>query len=518
MRQEKSQLKIGVILNYINMTLGNLIPIFYTPIMLDLLGQSEYGLYKLSSSVTSYLSLISLGIGSAVTRYLIKAREEEGKEAEERVLGLFMVIFQVIAVAAMVVGTVLTLNLHVFYGDSLTAQELSRMKILVFLMVCNMALSFSQSPYLTAISAHEQFVFQQCMNIVATCVGPLLNIVALLLGYASVGMTVSSLLVGLVTRAAYGMYVKRKMKIRARYRNLPFSQLKEILLFSFWIFLATVVGTLNNATDNVMMGMVPTLATTAVAVYSVGQTFNGVVISLTTGISNLLAPKVNKMVFSGSTDDDLLMLAVRIGRLQGYVFALIVSGFIAFGKPFITLYAGEGYEDAYWVAVLMMIPNMIPLVQSVCLNVIMARNKHQFRSIVHLAVAIGNVIGTWFLMQVMGVVGAALMTGLTLLLGQGVAMNWYYHKRISLNMFRFWKEVGKVYLIPVAMCAVTLMLSNWIDFRNWPAMGLGIIVYTVIYCALNWRMIMNSYEKDLFRGPLIRIQEKISKKQRGGQR
>ena len=54
MGKEKGQLKIGIILNYINMGLGNLIPIFYTTIMLSLLGQNEYGLYKLSSSVASY--------------------------------------------------------------------------------------------------------------------------------------------------------------------------------------------------------------------------------------------------------------------------------------------------------------------------------------------------------------------------------------------------------------------------------------------------------------------------------
>ena len=104
MSKGKSQLKIGIILNYINICLGNLIPIFYTPIMLRLLGQSEYGLYKLASSVTSYLSLMSMGIGSAVTRYLIKTREEEGKEAEEEILGLFVTIFQVIAIIAFSLG------------------------------------------------------------------------------------------------------------------------------------------------------------------------------------------------------------------------------------------------------------------------------------------------------------------------------------------------------------------------------------------------------------------------------
>ena len=83
MESENSQLKIGIVLNYINIGLGNLIPIFYTPIMLKLLGQSEYGLYKLSSSVTSYLSLMSLGIGSAVTRYLIKYKTQGDKKEEE---------------------------------------------------------------------------------------------------------------------------------------------------------------------------------------------------------------------------------------------------------------------------------------------------------------------------------------------------------------------------------------------------------------------------------------------------
>ena len=50
-------------------------------------------------------------------------------------------------------------------------------------------------------------------------------------------------------------------------KNLPTNKMKEILGFSFWIFVANVVGQLYNATDTVMIGMVPALATTGVAVY-----------------------------------------------------------------------------------------------------------------------------------------------------------------------------------------------------------------------------------------------------------
>lgn len=511
MNKNQSQLKSGIVLNYINLILGNLIPIFYTPVMLSLLGQSEYGLYKLSSSVTSYLSLVSLGIGSAITRYLIKANTEGGKEAEQKVLGLFMAIFQVVALAAFIIGVFITFNLHVWYGDALSDLELSRMKILVFLMVCNTALNFSLSPYISVVSTHEKFVFLQCMNILTTCLGPILNLIVMFAGFASVGMATSSLVLGVLTRYVYWFYVRHNLKIKANYKNMPTHLLKEILTFSFWIFVANVVGQLYNATDTVMIGTVPALATTGTAVYNVGATFNQIVLSLTIGISSLLAPKTNRMVFSGASNRELTNLAIKVGRLQGYIFALVVTGFIAFGQPFIFYYAGKDYADAYWVAILMMIPNMIPLVQSVCLDIIIAQNKHRFRSLVYLGIAISNVIGTWFLMRTsLGIIGAALMTGIALVIGQGLVMNWYYHKRTGLEMGRFWKNVAKVYIIPIGMCVLTLLLGEYIDFYNIPTMISAIVIYTIIYCALNWKFTMNEYEKSL----VYDVLKKVKKEER----
>ena len=512
MNEGKSQLRAGVVLSYINVVVGNLIPFFYTPVMLNLLGQSEYGLYKLACGVTSYLSLVSLGVGSAVTRYLIKANTEQGKDAEEKILGLFMLIFQVIAVAALLVGFVLALNLGQWYSASLTNLQLDRMKILVCLMTCNTALSFSLSPYMSVVTAHERFIFLQGMNIVATCIAPLINLAVLVMGYASIGMAVSSLALGIMTRFLYFLYVRQGLHLSARYTALPTELLKEILVFSFWIFVANVVGQLYNATDTVMIGTVPALATTGVAIYNIGGVFNHIVFSLTTGISAIISPRTNKMVFAGASNDELTNLAIRIGRLQGYIITLIVTGFIAFGKPFIHFYAGDDYADAYWVAVLMMVPNMIPLVQSVCLSIIVAQNRHRFRSLTYLGIALLNVIGTWFLMKTpLGITGAALMTGIALVIGQGFVMNWYYWKKTGLEIGRFWKELCKLYVIPCLLCAVTLFASIWIDFYHIPAMLAGIIVYTTIYCGLTWCLVFNGYEKELFVAPVRKLTQKLRK-------
>ena len=116
-----NQVRVGAILSYINMAIGSLIPMFYTPIMLDLLGQSEYGLYKLSGSVTSYLSLISFGIGSAVVRYFTKYRAENDKEGEENVFGLFNIIFMIISAITVIAGIVIIFIVDPIYGASLKA-------------------------------------------------------------------------------------------------------------------------------------------------------------------------------------------------------------------------------------------------------------------------------------------------------------------------------------------------------------------------------------------------------------
>lgn len=506
MQKEKDQLKIGIILNYLNMGVGSLIPIFYTPIMLQLLGQSEYGLYKLASSVTSYLGLISMGLGSAVGRYLIKAQMEGGKDDEEKTLGLFMVIFQIIALVAFVVGVVITLNLGIWYGNSLSGTELTKMKIIVFILVCNTALGFQISPYISVVNTHERYLFMQIMNIISTCVTPILNLIVLFLGFASIGMAVSSLVLNLISRSIYIFYIRKCLKIKPQYKGMPTKLLKEILAFSFWIFVANIVGQLYNSTDTIMIGAIPKLGTTGVAVYNVGATFSSLVLTLTVGISSLLTPKTNKLVFSGASNTELTDLAIRVGRIQGYIVTLIVAGFIAFGRPFIQFYAGKEYADAYWIAVLMMVHSMIPLVQSVCLNIIVAQNKHKFRSLTYLGIAIVNVIGTWFLMQTsLGIIGAALMTCIAGVVGTWFVMNWYYDKVIHLEMVRFWKNVGKLYVIPTILCAITLIISKWVNFYSVPIMCLGIIIFTILYCILSWKFVMNDYEKDLMLGSILRI-------------
>ena len=137
MKKEINQLKAGTLLTYLTMIVSSVIPILYTPLMLQLLGQNEYGLYNLSNSVTSYLSWLGMGLATTLLRFYLRYLAEGNKLMAERVMGLFSVIFGIIAVVMMAVGCCLTLFTNSLFNQGLSSDEISRMNILIIILSIN---------------------------------------------------------------------------------------------------------------------------------------------------------------------------------------------------------------------------------------------------------------------------------------------------------------------------------------------------------------------------------------------
>lgn len=227
---------------------------------------------------------------------------------------------------------------------------------------------------------------------VVTIATPILNLVVLFMGYASVGLA----MIGLLTQVVYGVifiwYCKQKLNVVPRFKNMPFYMLKEVLGFSVYIFIASIIDMLYWATDKVLIGAV--LGTVAVAVYNIGGTFTSMLQNMSSAISGVFGTRVNMMVFENQSIEKLSELLIRIGRLQYYVVSLILSGYIVFGQIFIDIWAGKDYSQAYIIGLLTMIPLAIPLIQNIAFTVITAQNKLKFRTIVYAVIAVLNVIGT----------------------------------------------------------------------------------------------------------------------------
>lgn len=500
---QKNELKQGIILSYINLGLGTIIPFIYTPIMLRILGQAEYGLFSLASSAVSYLSLLSFGFGSTIIRYISKYRAENDKESEEKVFGFFLVLYCVLALLVLICGVVIAYNVEPIFNKGLTTNELNKMKILVMIMTFNSALSFPVSVYSSMVVAHEKYIFRKLIDMFSTVLAPIANLVALYLGYASVGMATAATIIQFVILPLNVFYCYRIINIKPIFAKLPKTLIKEMLGFSVFIFIGTLVDMLFWATDKVILGMLA--GSVAVAIYNVGSTFNSMVMNLSTSISGVFTPRVTGMVVKDASKEELNSIFIRIGRIQFIIIALIVSGFTVFGPSFIKLWAGPGYSGAYWIAIMTMFPLCIPLIQNMGLTIVIAQNKHQFRSIVYLIIAVANVIMTYISVPYFGIYGAAACSCIAYIIGQGIIMNIYYYKVTGLDIPLFWRNIFKMAIVPIIMTGACLFLNNFITINSWKIFLCGVVVFTLIYAILMYLFSFNQYERALFGGILKKV-------------
>lgn len=506
-RCEKNQLKLGAILSYLSLILGNIISIIYTPIMLGLLGQSEYGLYSLSNSIVGYLGVLNFGLGNAIIRYTSKYKAKNDKNGQASLNGMFLCIYSILGLLVLAVGFLLISKVDTIFGNSLNYEELKTMKILLPIMVVNLAISFPSAIFDSAIVAHEKFIFQKLIGIARVIINPMVMLPLLFMGYKSVGMTILSTVINIACIMINIYYCFKVLKIKIKFNNFDCTLLKEISVYSFFIFINIIIDKIYWSTDQFILGAV--VSSSAVAVYSIGSLFNTYYMSFSTAISSVFLPKISRMVDENTHIKELSNLFIKVGRIQCYILCLILSGFILVGKDFISLWAGEGYESAYYIAIIVMIPLTIPLIQNLGVSILQAKNKHKFRSKVYLVIAILNILLTFILAKRLGGVGAAISTGVAFFVGNIIVMNIYYYKEIKLDIPRFWKEVSRIFIISFIALLISTFLGGLIDVNIILSIIIRGIILCIIYAILIIKFGFDEFEKGLFLGPIKKIYRKI---------
>ena len=140
--------------------------------MLRLLGQSEYGLYQLVHSVVAYLSLLSLGFTASYVRFFSIYKAKGQEDEISKLNGMFLTVFLIIAAIAVICGSVMTVNIEGIFKNGLTLDEYGTARILMMLMVFNLALTFPNSVFTCITSAHEKFFFQRLLLVLQNLLNP----------------------------------------------------------------------------------------------------------------------------------------------------------------------------------------------------------------------------------------------------------------------------------------------------------------------------------------------------------
>lgn len=502
-----NQLKAGALLSYAHIGINNCISILYTPIMLRLLGQAEYGLYNLSNSIIGYLGVLDFGLGNTIVRYTAKYRANDDKEGLSNLNGVFFIVYSMIAFIASLVGIALIFNIENIFSNSLTGTELYKMKVLMCLMVFNLALSLPGGIFGAIITAYEEFIFQKLLGIIKAILSPMVMLPMLLMGYKSVGIAVISTIINILYISVSMYYCFKKIGLKVKFRNLDFSILKDILGYSVFIFVNMILDKIYWTTDQFILGA--TSGTVTVAIYAIGINFNNYFKDFSTAISGVFLPKVTLMVEKNTTNKELSDLFIRIGRIQFIVLSFILGAFFLVGKNFIICWAGADYEEAYVIALIVMVSLIIPMIQNTGITILQAKNIQKFKTWEYIITSLVKLIVSIYISKLFGGIGCALVTSITLFLGE-VVMNFYYQKRIKIDIIDFWKNIFKMSIPVIISIGITSMINQFILIEGILAIIVLGLEFSFLFIVLMWIMAMNDEEKNLVLKPVKKIFNKLT--------
>src|SRR5258707_15481803 len=99
----------NVMMNWIAMAVGMVVPFFLAPFVIRHLGTTAYGVWILAVSTVSYLNILDLGLRSAIIRFVSKADAQGKPEDATAAIGAALWVRVLISAGVALISVALAL-------------------------------------------------------------------------------------------------------------------------------------------------------------------------------------------------------------------------------------------------------------------------------------------------------------------------------------------------------------------------------------------------------------------------
>lgn len=501
--------KVGVVFSYILMGLEILTSFLFTPYLIRCLGQSQYGVYTLVNSISSYLILLDLGIGNSIVRYVAKFRVTKQQDQQNKFAGVTLIFYFVIAIITVIVGFAFQNALPDIFGKGLTRNELDLASEMLIITMLNMAVTFIFTVFDKIILAFEHYAISKSISILKVLLRALLMTLFLYWGFGAVAVVKINLLVTSVTGIFSMTYVLKKIGIRPQFKKIEFTFIREILAYSLFIFLQMIATQINAMADHVLLGIFASSA--ILAIYGIGSQILQYYQQIANSVNGVLMPGVVRLVERGASAKEIQNEMVRIGRILFILLAGIFVTFVFAGQDFVVMWAGTENKDAYYVIVLIMIPMVFYLTEAIGTQILWAMNKHKLQAVIKLCITVLNVGLSIVLIKWNALIGATIGTMIAYLLGDVVVMNIVFAKDIGISIKEYYQGLFSGIIKALLLCTLCgMVLRSLFSSTNWLVVFVKCILLVLTYGLALWKWGMNDSEKNIVNNILKKVSGKIN--------
>ena len=496
-KNSMNQIKSGALISYFAIGISIVSALLYTPWMKNQIGDSNYGLYTLVSSLIS-IFLMDFGLGTSVTRFVAKYRAENNQKSIRDTLGYVFKLYLLIDI-----GIIISLSIvYLFLADIYVGLNKSEIIILrkVFVIFASYSvLAFPFSPLAGILNAYEKFIQLKLCDLFQKLFAIFLIVICLLLDYGVVALVAMNAISGLSAIGIKLYLVLKKTNVKPDFKTKDRALLRGLMGFSIWITILALA-------QRMYMNLVPSILgitsnSMEIARFAPASQLEGYFFTFANAINGLFLPTIARYVAQGD-NKAIDILAKKVGRYQIIVLGLLFTGIATVGTTFVGLWMGEEYEISGFCTMLMIIPSLFLYSQQIFNTLLSVKNKVKYQACASLVTGLMNVVLAFSLTPKYGVLGAAISICITYSTNC-IVLNFIYRKYLNQDLKDFYLKVFARY---IPLIFLVILSSNmcfiFLDVNGWRGLIIKILIVTILYSAI---MIIGGTDK----GEREKIKQKL---------
>lgn len=473
----------NVFTRYAAIVVGAVIGLLVLPVNIQYLGQSAYGLWMLTASVTTYFSVLELGYGSAVVKFVAEYRARQDVRALNEILSTLMTVFSVMGVLAYAIAVLVAWLLPVIFN--LEPGQVGIARTILLIIAANVTVHFVFAVYGGVVNGFERYYLNNVIGAAASVAVAVVNVVVLWLGYGLVELVAATTLVRM---APYYLYCRNAKAVfpglHLSFRLFRRERLREVTGFSIYLAITDWASRLNYAVDTFTIGIF--LNTAAVGVYSVGLRLSEASFRMTNQLHSFLFPAIVEQATQGRVDAQRRLM-VQASRFQLAVALALCGTVIAVADRLIRAWVGPGFEDGFLSAQLLAYVVVLRAWMGIPSSVLKGSGRPAFVATAATGCAVANLLLSVVLVNWMGLVGVALGTAIPVTAIAVFAIFPAACRAVELGVFEGYRRIVWPAVWPALVVMAALAITRHLLPLRLAAvlaqMAMGALVYAALFVA-----------------------------------
>ena len=472
-----------------------------TPIVVNSLGQTGYGLWTLVLSITGYFGLLDLGIRSSVSRFLTRhltLGDDRG------VNDTASTAFAILA-AGGVLASIATVVIAALFFDSfrIEPEYAAAGRLALLVAGLNVSCILPLGVFSAILYASERFDVVSGITIVTELARAALVVWLLRHGYGLVALAVLALALTLVQYLTFAIVAKMlhpRLKIAPGHVDRAVG--RELFGFSIYRFFWIVANQLIFYSDAVVIGIF--LGAGAITPYAIAVSLINYGRQVVFLLLDPLYPSAARIDARGDMAElrRLLIVGTRMALLVSLPLCL---GLLFLGRQFISLWMGPAHAGSAVILAVLTIAQFASMPQYVSTLVLAGMARHRPFAYMALAEGLANLVLSIVLVQKMGLMGVAWGTVIPSLVTNAVLVPLYTLRVVKMSVSDY---LVQAYLRPV-LCAVPIVgvgyLFSRLDSSSWLMFGAQAMVMCGIFGVMSYLLCLTATERASVSGRLAAI-------------